>query len=312
MAKVIAVLGATGMQGGGLCQAILNDPSGDFTCRAITRDLQKHQAQQLRADGAEVVPADLDDVESLKEAFEDAHGVYAVTNFWEHFSGEKEKEQAKNIAEAAADAGVHHIIWSTLEDTRGWMPEDDPRMPMLQETYRVPHFDAKAEADAYFRELPTTFLRTSFYWDNLYSFGLEPKKGESGQYEWAFPLGDAKMAGIAGEDIGKVALGIFKAGDEYIGQTIGIAGGFLTIEEMGETLSQQLGIGPIAYHAVDADTYRGFGFPGADEMGNMFQVYRDFEVPFNANRSVDLARELNPDLLSFEDWVARYKDKIPL
>jgi uncharacterized protein YbjT (DUF2867 family) len=312
MAKVIAVLGSTGMQGGGLCQAILNDPSDDFTCRAITRELNKEKAQQLRADGAEVVSADMDDVESLKEAFEGAHGVYAVTNFWEHFSGQKEKEQARNIAEAASAAGVHHVIWSTLEDTRAWMPEDDPRMPMLQDIYRVPHFDAKAEADAYFRELPTTFLRTSFYWDNLYMFGLEPKKGESGQYEWAFPLADAKMAGIAGEDIGKVAYGIFKAGDEYIGQTIGIAGGFLSIEEMGETLSQQLGIGPIAYHAVDADTYRSFDFPGADEMGNMFQVYRDFEVPFNANRSVDLARELNPELQSFEQWVARYKDKIPL
>lgn len=312
MAKVIAVVGSTGMQGGGLCRAILADDSGGFSCRALTRDPSKEQAQALRAAGAEVVAADLDDVQSLTAAFDGAHGVYAVTNFWEHFSAQKEKEQAKNIAEAAAAAGVHHIVWSTLEDTRGWMADDDTRMPMLQESYRVPHFDAKAEADAYFRELPTTFLRTSFYWDNLYMFGLEPKKGESGHYEWAFPLADAKMAGIAGEDIGKVAFGIFHAGDEYIGQTIGIAGGFYSIAEMGAVLSDELGIGPITYHAVDADAYRSFGFPGADEMGNMFQVYRDFEGPFNANRSVELARRLNPDLMTFEQWVARYKDKIPL
>ena len=97
-----------------------------------------------------MVKADLDDVESLKKAFAGAYGVYGVTNFWEHFSGEKEKAQAKNIADAAKAAGVKHVIWSTLEDTRNLMKADDKRMPMLQEKYRVPHFDAKAEADAFF------------------------------------------------------------------------------------------------------------------------------------------------------------------
>lgn len=311
-AKVIAVLGATGMQGGGLCRAILADESGEFACRAITRDPSKDAARALGAAGAEVVAADLDDLDSLTAAFQGAHGVYAVTNFWEHFSGTKEKEQAKNIADAARAAGVKHIVWSTLEDTRQWMPADDTRMPMLQGEYRVPHFDAKAEADAYFENLPTTYLRTSFYWDNLYMFGLEPKKNASGQYEWAFPLGDAKMAGIGGDDIGKVALGIFMAGDEYIGRTVGIAGEFISIEEMGSELTKQLGIGPIAYHAVEPDVYRSFDFPGADEMGNMFQVYRDFEAPFNANRDIELARRLNPSLKNFAQWLAENKDKIPL
>lgn len=311
-AKVIAVLGATGMQGGGLCRAILADDSGEFACRALTRDPSKDSARALSAAGAEVVAADLDDVDSLTAAFQGAYGVYAVTNFWEHFSGAKEKSQAKNIADAAKAAGVQHVIWSTLEDTRQWMPADDTRMPMLQGEYRVPHFDAKAEADAYFEGLPTTYLRTSFYWDNLYMFGLEPKKNESGQYEWAFPLGDAKMAGIAGDDIGKVAFGIFKAGNEYIGRTIGIAGEYVSVEDMGRELTDQLGIGPVTYHAVDPDVYRSFDFPGADEMGNMFQVYRDFEGPFNANRDVDLARRLNPSLKTFTQWLAEYKDKIPL
>jgi len=174
MAKVIAVLGATGTQGGGLCRAILADKSGGFSCRAITRDPSKDKAKELAAAGAEVVAGNLDDVESLKKAFAGAHGVYAVTNFWEHFSGQKEKDQAKNVAEAAKAAGVQHIVWSTLEDTRQWMPAGDTRMPMLQDKYRVPHFDAKAEADAYFAGVPTTFLRTSFYWDNLYMFGASP------------------------------------------------------------------------------------------------------------------------------------------
>ncbi len=196
--KIIAVLGSTGSQGGGLVRAILADSAGGFAARAVTRDTTKDKAKALASAGAEVVKADLDDVESLKKAFAGAHGVYAVTNFWEHFSGEKEKAQAKNIADAAKAAGVKHVIWSTLEDIRKFMKADDKRMPMLQEKYRVPHFDAKAEANASFSGLPATFLVTSFYWDNLYMFGLAPKKGADGQYEWTFPMGTSKLAGIAG------------------------------------------------------------------------------------------------------------------
>jgi uncharacterized protein YbjT (DUF2867 family) len=308
--KIIAVLGSTGAQGGGLCRAILADAEGGFACRAITRDPSKDKAQALADQGAEVVAADLDDVESLKKAFEGAHGVYAVTNFWEHFSAEKEKAQAANIAEAAKAAGVGHIIWSTLEDTRKLMDADDERMPMLQEKYRVPHFDAKAEANALFEGLPVTFLVTSFYWDNLYMFGMAPKKGEDGTYSWAFPMGEAKMAGIAAEDIGKTAYGIFKGGDKYIGSTVGIAGGTLTVKEMGDTIASVLDISAVEYHAVDADAYRGFGFPGADELGNMFQVYRDFEDACLGARSVDLTRELNPALQTFEDFVRKQKEAI--
>jgi len=308
--KIIAVVGSTGTQGGGLARAILADPSGGFACRAITRDPSKEQAQALAAQGAEVVKADLDDVESLKKAFAGAYGVYGITNFWEHFSGDKEKEQAKNIADAAKAAGVKHVIWSTLEDTRKFMSADDKRMPFLQEKYRVPHFDAKADADAFFSGLPVTYLATCFYWDNLYMFGLSPKKGDDGRYVWTLPMGQSKLCGIAAEDIGKAAYGIFKAGDQYIGQTVGIVGEALTVEQMAQTISKVLGVSPVVYNPVDADTYRGFGFPGADELGNMFQVDRDFEREMLANHSADLARKLDPELQTFEQFVTKQKDKI--
>ena len=310
MAKIIAVVGATGVQGGGLARAILADPGSGFSLRAITRDPSKDNAKALAAKGAEVVSANLDDVESLKKAFAGAHGVFGVTNFWEHFSAEKEKAQAKNIADAARAAGVKHVIWSTLEDTRQFMSADDKRMPMLQEKYRVPHFDAKAEANAFFSGVPATMLVTSFYWDNLFMFGLAPKKGDEGQYAWAFPMGNAKLAGIAGEDIGKTALGIFKAGDQYIGKTVGIAGEFLTIDQMGQSLSKNLGLGAVKYNAVEPDVYRSWGFPGADEMGNMFQADRDFEKQMMANRNLDEARKLNPALQTFDQFVNKNKDKI--
>ena len=308
--KVIAVVGATGAQGGGLCRAILDDPDGAFVCRAITRTPAKAEARALAEAGAEVVRADIDDVESVERAFAGAHGAFCVTNFWEHFSAEKEKAQAKNLADAARAAKVSHVIWSTLEDTRRLMPASDTRMPLLQERFRVPHFDAKAEADPFFADLPVTYLVTSFYWDNLYKFGMAPSKGQDGQYSWTFPMGNRRLAGIAAGDIGGVAYAIFKGGSRYIGQRIGIAGEHLTIEEMGQQLSRVLGIGPVKYNAVEPDAYRQSGFPGADEMGNMFQVYRDFESEVVGARDVNATRALYPGLQTFERWLAANRDKI--
>lgn len=309
--EVIAVVGATGAQGGGLARAILADPAGGFACRAITRDPNKDSARALAAKGAEVVQADLDDVDSLKNAFAGAYGAFCVTNFWEHFSAEKEKAQARNLADAARVSGLKHAIWSTLEDTRKLMAPGDTRMPILQEKYRVPHFDAKAEADAFFAGLPATCLVTSFYWDNIYAFGLAPKKGDDGVYGWTFPMGDKRLAGIAAEDIGKVAYGIFQAGQQYIGKTVGITGENLSMDQISEKLGKGLGV-RVKYAPVEPDAYRGFGFPGADEMGNMFQVYRDFEKEVLGARSSDVARSLNPSLQNFDQWLAANKSKIVL
>ena len=301
--KIIAVLGSTGSQGSGLVSAILADPNGGFAARAVTRDPGKDKAKAMAAKGAEVVQADLDDVESLKKAFA---GAYAV--FWEHFSGDKEIAQAKNIAEAAKAAGVQHVIWSTLEDTRKLMKADDTRMPMLQGRFRVPHFDAKAEADAAFAGLPVTFFMVSFYWDNLYLFDLAPKKDKDGVYSWAFPMGDAKLAGIAKDDIGKAAYGVFKAGSQYIGKRIAIAGEHVSFADMSDKISKGLGISPVKYTALDANLFRSFGFPGADEYGNMFQVYRDFEKEVNAVRSVDETRKLaGGSVQTFDQWLANNK-----
>jgi uncharacterized protein YbjT (DUF2867 family) len=309
--RVIAVIGATGAQGGSLARAILADPSGGFACRAITREPNKESARALAAKGAEVVQADLDDPANLKKAFAGAHGAFCVTNFWEHFSAEKEKVQAKNLADAAKACSLQHVIWSTLEDTRKLMSPDDTRMPMLQGRYRVPHFDAKAEANAYFAGLPVTFLIISFYWDNIYASGLAPKKGDDGVYGWTLPMGDKRLAGIAVEDVGKVAYGIFKASSKYIGKTVGITGENLTVDQISEKLGKGLGV-PVKYTAVEPAAYRGFGFPGADEMGNMFQIYRDFEKEVLGARSADVARSLNPSLQSFDQWLAVNKSKINL
>jgi uncharacterized protein YbjT (DUF2867 family) len=311
--KTIAVLGATGAQGGGLVRAILNDSGGGFTARALTRDPSSDKAKALAQLGAEVVAADVDDRKSLVKAFDGAYGAYCVTFYWEHFSPEKELAHARNMAEAAKQAGVEHVIWSTLDDTRKLVPLDDDRMPTLMGHYKVPHFDAKGEADDIFREVgvPTTFLLTSFYWDNFIHFGLGPQRGSDGKLALTFPLGDAKMPAIAAEDIGKCAYGIFKRGREFIGKTVGIAGEHLSGSEMAEAMSKALGE-KVVYNAVAPEVYRSFDFPGADDLGNMFQFKRDFADYYRGARDPEFARSLNPSLQSFEEWLSRNKDRIPL
>ena len=306
--KLITVFGATGAQGGGLARAILAEPSGEFSVRAITRKPDSDAAKALARAGAEVVAADLDDAASVGRAMQDAYGAFCITNFWEHFSPDKELTQAETLATAAASAKLQHVIWSTLEDTRKTVPVASGRMPVLMGKYNVPHFDAKGEANHFFtdRSLPVTLLNTSFYWDNFIHFGMGPTAGPDGKLAITFPMGDAKLPGIAAEDIGRCALGVFKAGAGNLAQSIGIAGEHLSGAEMAAAFSKLLGQ-PVGYNAVPPEVYRGFGFPGAEDLGNMFQFKRDFETAFCAARNVDASRKLNPALMSFAQWLEAHR-----
>ena len=311
--KIITVFGATGAQGGGFARAILQDKNSPFAVRAVTRDKNSDKAKELAQLGAELVVADIDDLQSMENALKGAYGAYFVTFFWAHFSVEKEKAEAAMFVEAAKQADLKHVIWSTLEDTREYVPLSDNRMPTLQGQYKVPHFDGKGESDKLFTAagIPTTFLLASFYWDNFIYFGAGPKRGEDGKLALTLPVGDSKMAGIAAEDIGKCAYGIFKKGSEMIGKRIGIAGEQLTGYEMADALGKALGE-PVIYNKIPAEVYRSFGFPGADDLGNMFQFYDEFEKELNKTRDVGVSKQLNPDLLNFEQWLKKYADKIPL
>jgi uncharacterized protein YbjT (DUF2867 family) len=311
--KIIAVVGATGAQGGGLVRAILEDPSRAFAARAITRKAGSDKAKALAKLGVEVVEADLDDAASVKRAFAGAYGAYCVTNFWEHFSVEKEQAQARNMAAAARANGLEHVIWSTLEDTRRWVPLSDDRMPTLQGKWKVPHFDGKGEVDRIWKDMgiPATLMLTSFYWDNFIHFGMGPKAGPDGTLAIALPMGDRKLPGIAASDIGACAWGIFKAGNEHIGKTVGIAGDHVSGSEMAAAFTKALGR-KVVYAEMTPDAYRGLGFPGADDLGNMFQFKRDFNEDFCAARSVEQSRKLAPNLRSFDQWVTARAGDIPV
>ncbi len=307
----IAVIGATGAQGGGLAQAILNDPEKRYVLRALTRKPEGATARALSARHAEVVAAELDDEESLVRALRGAYGLFAVTNFWEHLSPERELAQAGNIARAAKRARVAHVIWSTLEDTRKFLPLDGARMPTLMGRYKVPHFDAKGEADALFAELPVTYLRTTFYWDNLIHFGMGPRRDAEGRLTFVLPMGDRKLPGIAAADIGPCAFRIFVRGRTATGLDVGISGEHLSGAEMATELSRALGE-PVRHYAMPCADYAKLGSPGADDLANMFRFYHDFEAEFRASRPVEATRELYPGLQDFRTWLERNVQKVPV
>jgi uncharacterized protein YbjT (DUF2867 family) len=310
--KIIAVVGATGAQGGGLVRAILADPERRFAVRAITRNPDSDKGRALAAAGADVVAGDADEPASLEAAFAGAYGAFLVTNFWEHMSTEREIAQATALARATKAAGVEHVVWSTLEDTRTWVPISDERMPTLQDKYNVPHFDAKGEADAVFaaEQVPVTRLRVAFYWENFIYFGQGPHAGPDGGLVLGLPLDGGKLPGIAVADIGKVAFGIFAKGPSLVGETIGVAGETLSGPELADAFATHLGR-PVAFYDMPFDDYRALGFPGADDMGNMYQWQAIMGEEFHDARSADIARDLNPELLSFDAWLAVNAPQIP-
>jgi uncharacterized protein YbjT (DUF2867 family) len=311
--KIIAVVGATGAQGGGLVRAILADRDGGFAARAITRKPDSDAARALAALGAEVVAADTDDAASLERAFAGAYGAFCVTNFWEHLDADREGVQAAAMARATRQAGLQHVVWSTLEDTRKLVPLDDPRLPTLYGKYKVPHFDSKGQMDAVFaaEAAPTSYLLAAFYWENFIHFGMGPRAGADAGLVLAMPLGGHKLPGIAAGDIGKSAYGIFRLGPSAAGRRFGVAGDILSGEEMAAQMGGAIGR-KVTFQDVPFSVYRGLGFPGAEDLGNMFEYHKLCGEAFYEQRSPKVARELDPSVQSFGQWLAANASRITI
>jgi uncharacterized protein YbjT (DUF2867 family) len=303
--RIIAVAGATGSQGGGVVRALLADPQKRFAVRALTRNTGSASAEALRQLGADVVRADFEDEQSVVAALTGAYGAFLVTNFWAHGSARRELDETAVLARAAAAADVVHVVWSTLEDTRKLLPLEDPRMPVLQDQYNVPHFDAKGEGNALFADagVPTTYLNTTFYFQNFIE-ALAPRRGDDGVLTLSLPLEEGRLlSGVDVADIGRAVFSIFAAGREYIGKTLSLAGDHLTGPEYASQLAEALGE-PVRFQSVPYDAFRELGFPGADEMGNMFQYYGDFDTEFTGARDLEWLRRFIPGLKDFRTWAA--------
>lgn len=288
--KLIAVVGASGAQGGGVVRALQARPG--FAVRALTR-----RPRDLRLDASEVVEADLTRPDSLARAFQGAHGVFLVTNFWEK-SALSEQEQARNAIRVARDAGVQHLVWSTLPDIGA----------ISGGAFKVPHFTGKAEVDADVKAagFPAyTFVEAPFYFENLTSvFAPEPQPG--GGKAWLLPLDPNARCLHIGDvaDLGKVVAGAFEKPEAAgRGQHLSIASALVSFGEIAATLRAQGH--DVAFRQVSEEAYA--TFPGAEELVAMFRYWEKFTYfgP-DAEAKIALARAIAGEpFAEFADWARR-------
>jgi uncharacterized protein YbjT (DUF2867 family) len=254
--KLIAVVGASGQQGGAVVRAL--QASGQFKVRALTRTPAKHPKL-----GDEVVAADLNRPETLQAAFVGAHGVFLVTNAWE--AGRDESKQALAAVNAAKNAGVQHLIWSTL-----------PNVDTISGgTIEVPHFTDKAKVERIVREAGFayhTFVIAPFYYQNLLG-AMTPQKQADGTVGWALPLDPElrviHMGDIA--EIGRIVAGAFAQPDlAGHGEHLPLVGDFLSFNEIIATLNRQGH--KFSFKQVPREVFAGW-FPGAKDVAAMLAYF---------------------------------------
>src|SRR6266852_336668 len=287
MADTILVTGATGLQGGGVARCLLKQ--GKSAVRCLTRHPDSEAAKTLTQLGADVVQADLDDPASLKSALKGCTGVFGVTNFWEVFL--REYDQGVNLIDVASEAGVEHLVLSTLSSAA----------KISHGAVAVPHFETKSRMEEHARQrgVPFTFVHVAFYFENFMNY-FRPQRRADGSYSFGFPLADARLGAVAVEDTGGVVTAIFERRAEFLGETVEIIGDEMTAQEFAQILSRVLGR-RVTYNHIPRDTYAALGFPGARELADMFEFLRA-HVP---SRRAEIAqcRQLYPSMQTFEVWV---------
>ncbi len=289
--KTILVVGATGAQGGSVAHHLL--ARGKFKVRCLTRHSDSEKANALREAGAEIAQGDLEHIESIQAVLKGCYGCYGVTNFWEHF--EKEYGQGKNLVDAVHRSGVKHFVFSTL-----------PYCKKISEgKLAVPHFDLKAQLEEYARglDLKATFVHVAFYFENFLTF-FPPREQHDGTHLFGFPQGDTPLSGVAVEDVGSIVSVIFEKPKEYPGKGVGIVGDDLTGDQYAEAMTRILGT-KVVYHHVPREDFAALGFPGAEDLANMFEFNRLY-IP-SRRADIEACRAVNPEMQTFETWLRSNK-----
>ena len=291
--KTILVTGVTGAQGGSVAQFLLKD--GKFNVKCLTRNADSDAAKALAEAGSEVVKGDFDNIDSLNSALEGVWGVFGVTNFWEHF--DKEFQQGKNLSNAVNNSNAEYFIYSSLPDID----------KLSKSKYDVPHFQLKAQLEDYIEGLDVkhSFVHAAFYYENFLSY-FPPQKQEDGSYGFGFPQGNTLLAGICIADLGGIVKEMFNSPEQYYGKTVGGVGDDLTGTVYAKTMSNALGR-EVGYSHIPQEVFASFGFPGADDLANMFAFNAEF-IP-NRKEEMDQARSMYPGLKTFETWMSENKDQ---
>ena len=256
--KLIAVIGATGQQGGAVVRSL--QAGTQFKVRALSRNPDKH-----RELADEVVKADLNLPGTLRSAFEGAHGVFLVTNFWE--KGTDERKEATAAIRAAKDAGVQHFVWSTLPNVEA----------ISGGKFDVPHFTGKARIDRTVKEAGFTnhtFVIAPFYYENLLG-ALAPQKQPDESTGWALPLDPTVRCLHMGDitELGNIVTGAFAHPDEVgNGEYLPLVGDFMRFNEIVDTVNQQGH--KYSFTQVPKEVFAAAPFPGATEIANTFSYFQ--------------------------------------
>lgn len=272
--KLIAVTGATGQQGGAVARKLLAE---GWKVRALTRDIKKPAAQELKSLGAELAAGDLDNRAELDAAFKGAYGVFSVQNFWlPNVGAEGEIRQGKNVADSAKAAGVQHLVYSSVGGA--------DRAPGVR------HFESKWQIEQYIHSLgvPFTILRPVAFMDN---YNWSRAYILSGTFNSFGLRADKSLQIIAAEDIGAFAALTFANSKEYLGKTLEIAGDELTETQIAETFGKVIG----------RPVNMGVGQDRDEENAAMMRFFND--KGYTAN--IPALRKLHPNLLRFEEYLRR-------
>eukprot|EP00045_Choanoeca_perplexa_P020616 m.4729 g.4729 ORF g.4729 m.4729 type:complete len:297 (+) comp7159_c0_seq1:149-1039(+) len=287
MAPKVVVHGGTGTQGGGVVRDLL--AKGGFDIVVPTRKPDSEKAEALRKQGVAIVECDQHNKEQVAAAYEGADYVFAVTNFWEPSGMGKEFELGKTMADAAKAAGVKLFMWSSLPDVEGITDGKHP----------VPHFTDKAKVDAYIKsiDLPAVFLGAAFYYSNLRYF-FPPQKAEDGTLEFNIPATPGlKIASFDPTDMGKAVVMVLEDADKFKGQWIPVVGENKTMPELVQEFTEVTGK-PARHVAVPMDAFKKLGFPGAEELGCMFEYFEEhgYFGPHDLSKSPK-------NCTGFKDWL---------
>jgi len=299
--RIIAVIGATGSQGGSVVRALLN--SGNWTVRAITRKPDSPAALALKEKGAEIVVANIDNADDLAKAFAGAYGVFGVTNFYE--AGEEgELRQGKLAVDVAKQQHVTHFVFAGLSNVK----------KVSGDKYNAPHFTGKAEIDDYLfaSGLTGTSVQIACYYENFTSYFI-PRPTDDGGYAVALAVPpDTQFATASVADIGAVVEKVFENKDEFAGKIVPVAGSYLSPNELVAVIAKVWGK-PVTYNYIPREVYAKFPFPHAGEFADMFAYFGEFGYYGEKANGIDIwaGKKLVPNLKTWEQFVHEHLSHPP-
>jgi uncharacterized protein YbjT (DUF2867 family) len=272
--------------------SLLKDKSG-WQIRALTRNTDSPKAKELASKGVTLIKGDYSDEKVLREGLKGAYAFFAVTNFWDPASMGKEVDLGKRMVDLAKEADVKHFIWSSLQNVE----------KISKGKYHVPHFTDKAVVEDYAKSkgLFATFIGPAFYYQNFASF-FPPKKDDKGNFVFTLPSReDAYITAYDVNDTGDAVLTILKHPDEYKDKFVPLAGAHMHPQDFVKAVGKVTGL-PTKYVYVPPEQFAKFGFPGAQELADMFGWFNEFTY-FGPHADLSLGKKANPHLKGFEEWL---------